>query len=451
MNTAKLFTAILLALVLGCSGKRESEPEIADTIGGMTATEYLQSVFSRYRNAESYRDSAVVKFTFQSGGRTEQVQAPLSVWFERDRLYVEAYDARLHSDTETITAWIKDPSTRDFDSQVVRVAADRGRPRISDLFADTVLNDRIAAGLAGPPPQLEWLLAAEPMSGLFEGEHEIAFEQPREIDEKPCQIVRVIADGDRYRFWIDQRSSLIRRVDLPPILVPIELLAQSSGESVGLSLELNDATFQAAVEQPELAELPRRPKYVGHFIPLPPEEPSSRLGTEPSSFTTRDQSGRVSLSNSGSDRELTVLLFIDSQSSDSQSSAMSLAHWASMMPSGTQQRVRVAVITDEQGFRRLPRDFPLAVYLDDDQAIRTAYGVRPRDLVVVNRQGRIDWVHRVAAAESLSLLGPIIGDILNGVNVPLRVREQYRTDAATYKSVLAAEVDRASALSQTRP
>ena len=442
----------VMCLAVGCGSKgteEEVDLELPDAVQDLTAQQYLQSIFTRYRDAESYRDTGRVKFSYLSNGRSQTTHAPLSVWFDRGLLYVQAYDVRMRNDGKSFRAWIADPTTSDYDSQVVRLPAQSGRPVINQLFADEVVNERIAAGLAGPPPQLEWLFASEPMKGLFSGEHTIEYDKSRELAGRRCVTINVVAGSEVYRFWIDSRVGVILRVDLPPVLVPIQLMPSSpeADRSVRLTLELAGATFQTPEKQVSMTELPSRPKFVRRFIPIPPEKPRSILGSRARRFSVRDQSGTIQLTQNGADRDITVIMF--SQHADASNSskpgldpgaAFGLANWANMMTAEFQQQVRVVVVTDEPGFRSLPRDFPLPIVIDSEHAVESALRVTAGETAILNREGQIAWIQPDLTTDSLSRLGRIIADLIEGIDVPERLRQQFQADKATYETMLAAEM-----------
>ena len=116
---------------------------------------------------------------------------------------VQAYDVHVWSEPKGTTVWIVDPTTNHHDSQVLRLPPSDQPFQPQSLLADPVLNETLSAGLAGPPPQLDWLFADHPMERLFDENHEITFGQPRVLAGLTCETVLVNADGDHYRFWID--------------------------------------------------------------------------------------------------------------------------------------------------------------------------------------------------------------------------------------------------------
>jgi hypothetical protein len=406
---------------------------------GRTASEYLQSVFIRYRNAQTYRDEGIVRLTVQNGPRLESEQAPLRVWLESARLYVEAYDLRVWADEQATTAWIVDPTTDNFDSQVLRQPPGSGRPSLQRLLSDAVLSEKLSAGLAGPPPQLDWLLSEEPMKRLFAEDHRITFAGERELNGRLCVTVLVAADGEQYRFWIDKGSSLIRRVDLPPIPA-----ANDASQQATLTLELKAATFDAAKELPAITDLPAEPQLVGRFVPLPPPRPSDALGQTSHPFRLRDRSGKIEVSNQGSDRDVTVILF----ASDEETSlwqATAFHQWTATLLPAMQNKVRCVVITDAATASKLPKNFSIPVVIDANEQAKQAIASTSHDsefeLVIIDRYGRIAWLQQATnSADGYSPLAPVIRDISSGVDVAGRYLQQWRAAEATYRNLLGAEM-----------
>ncbi len=335
-------------------------------------------------------------------------------------------------------AWIVDQATENHDSQVLRLPPREGRFDPQDLLADAVLNEKISSGLAGPPAQLDWLFADHPMQRLFAENHEIKFGKRRELDDRLCQMVLVTADADQYRFWIDQDSSVIRRVDLPSIAMPDDL-----ADHVYLTLDLINATFDTDTETPPIDDLPRQPKFVSRMIPLPPPQPAPRLGQSAKSFRIRDRTGKVQISDQGSDREITVILFVTA-TEVSLWNAAAFDGWASLMTADVAARVRSIIIADQEAAGKLPADLTVPVAVDANHSLQTVVMNADRDadcgLVVIDRQGRIAWVESLMTPQHFAALGPIIGDVLRGIDVPGRLLDQWRADVSTYRNLLGAEM-----------
>jgi hypothetical protein len=433
---------LLAVLAAGC-GQPAGEPKSQSVVEAQSTSyrkaspeQYLAAVFARYRNAASYHDRGIVRLSYREGDRQRSKVAPLGVWLDHYQLYVEAYDVRLGSDPHAMMAWVSDESTEDFDSQVLLLPAIRGRPTVQQLLADPILVQRIAAGLAGPPPQLEWLFSPEPMKQLFHADHEFEFGQSRSVDRRLCHSVRVKAGSDQFQFWIDQQAGIVRRVDLPAITASPE--PGEPQQTMALSLELDGASFDEPSGKPDVHPLPAKAKYVRRFIPLPPAEPPRILGSHAASFRLNDSRGQFTLSDRGTDRELTLIIRF-SGDERSMASAATIQSWNDRMPDSLGQRVRVVILVDEQAVNRVPRELTLPVVVDQRQAASQSLGLGSGGLAILDSRGIVAWTQPDALPQTIVQLGAVVGDVLDGVDVPRRIRDQWNEQVTQYRRVLSQE------------
>ncbi len=433
-------TLLAVVCLVGCGSETQPDHRLdssdlrAASFRDLAADQFLAAVFTRYRNASQYHDSAVVRLSYESEGRLIRQMAPLSVWFHRDRLYVKSYDVRLWSAQNSLTAWIADPTTRKFDSQVLKttgqpdasVARSLDRPNLQTLFADPILAQRLGAGLAGPPPQLEWLFAAEPMKHLFAAENRFEY-GPSPVDSDHADVlVHVFAAGDRYRFWIDRQQGLIRRVDLPPAQDP------ATGQTITLSLDLAAASFTAP-DDPQLDPLPESPRYVRKFVPLPPEKPPQVLGTRSGRFRLTATDSSFTLTQRGSDRNVTLLLRCSGDPHSIAATAV-LQEWVVNMPQAVRNQVRAAIVVDDP--RSIPRRLNLPAIVDRDGVLRSGFQMTPGSLVLLQSDGKVAWAQPRLDPGDLVTLGALLGDVLAGVDVPRRLRDQWNANFDAYRASL---------------
>ena len=410
----------------------------------MKPRDYLRAIFSRYHAAGSYRDEGLVRLTVPqtSDAQSETKVAPLSVWTNHETVYLQAYDTRLWSDSEGVTAWIVDPSTRNFDSQVLRAPPIGRRPELKQLLTDPILVEQVAAGLAGPPPQLEWLFAEEPMKQLFLEEHQFAFGQQQTIEQTQCQEIQVQAGDQQYGFWVDIHSGLIRQVDLPSI--PVSATADPAAPSIRLTLELRAATFDVPTTTPKADSLPENPKFVGHFVPLPPSPPPAILGT-PIDRVDLTTSGRKPFQFSASRSETNpavtaILCFADDV--NALNSAVVLQQWSQQLPATLADQTRVvlllhdAVALREEVKQWLRESITLPLIWDPKNELASKFAIAPGTLLLVDSSARIVWIQPGVTPQSLPSLGAIVSDISGGVDIPQRMKEQHEHDQAAYRSVL---------------
>ncbi|WP_146528232.1 hypothetical protein [Novipirellula artificiosorum] len=463
MRTARVLTHVILGLVFaaGCDSSDQRSPLAtyapAESVGpvrlvgntAITPRDYLKTIFSRYHAAGSYRDSAQVRLTFTEQGVSKSEIAPLSVWFNHDLVYMRAYDARLWSDRDGLSAWIVDPLTSNFDSQVLRKPAVGRRPDLRTLLADPILVEKIAAGLAGPPPQLEWLFADPPMNDLFRPEHQFEFGEQKPIQQQTCQAIRVQADSSSFVFWIDIRQGLVRQVDLPPLIVPAQ--ADQPAQTMELALELTDATFDAPVTNPQADSLPSKPKFVSRFLPLPPDATTPLLGRALDRWPL-EENGKPFRFAFGPpllrslDSECITAMICLTGDPTSLAAAALLQQWEMQIPGPIRQRVRVVAIVDDS-IRSLPDDakaslgnaIRLPMVFDTRNKLIQQLGLTPGTLLLIDQHSQIVWTQSTVTEQSLPGLGVIIGDCLDGVDVPKRIAQQTSDDLRAYERAIETE------------
>ncbi|MGB7325681.1 MAG: hypothetical protein WBD31_12475 [Rubripirellula sp.] len=388
------------------------------SFAAISARDLLGETLSRYASAASYRDNGRAQIRYQNGDSTETRTAPMRVWLDRNELYLETYDVRLTSDPDGLTGWIADPSTDNFDSQVLKSKPIPGRPMAEKLLADPILAGRVAAGLAGPPPQLEWLFSAEPMKALFDPSHRIEFGPTRSIDRQTCRSVIVDAGEQRYQFWIDDRARIVRRIELPPIVAP--LVPGAVPQPIQLSIDLVGATFAAPNKPPRIEPLPKSPKTVSRLIPLPPPRPARILGTRVPGF-------RIENGN----QKLTFLVRV-SVDTNTIAAAMTAQSWTDQWSEELATTIRTGILVDADAASSIPAEVTVPVVVDKTGEFAKSLEMNPGAAVLVDSSGTVMWVDDQFSPATLASFGAAISDVLSGVDVPDRLRSQWTEQLAAY-------------------
>ncbi len=433
-----LIGGILLPLV-GCGGPTETaESRQAIQAKPVSRSQvapdvFLSQVFARYHSATSYHDRAIATLSYSSGGKTESKSAPLHVWFDRNQLYVQAYDVKIFSDAEGMLAWIGDQPSNDFDSQVLKTGSTGRRPAIASLFSDPILRDQIAAGLAGPPPQLEWLFSTEPMQPLFRREHRFSFDRPESIGGRRCRIVRIVADREQYRFWIDEEFGIVRRIDFPLMTAPP--VPGRPPLQMTLTMDLVDASFDASRRTPDVKPLPTEPKYVSRFIPLPPTALPKIIGQSPSSFRAQSADQSITISDDGSDRDVTIA-FRYAGDERSNASIAVLQRWHAQMPKSLAPKVRLVVLSEPALAAQIAKQVSLPVVIDQQDAAARALDLAPGALTIQDDGGRIVWVQTDFSHAGMVSLGAIVADVIQGIDVPSRIAGQWKEQIDAYDEAI---------------
>ena len=438
--------------LIGCS---EPNPTADQVDAGLSSKAWdgmpedlLKAIFTRYRNAPSYHDAGQVRLTYHAEGEFRSETAPLRVWLDRNTLDVAAYDVRLRQSDRELTACIVEPTTSHFDSQVLKAESPDGRPQLDTILSDSLLAARLQAGLAGPPPQLEWLLADKPMERLFDDSHQFTFAADATVEDCPCRVVEVDAQGDRYRLWIDVREGIIRRVELPVSSLPGSSLPVTSlpvsslpgpitpFPSMKLTLELTGATFRSPQQPLDPLPLPTRPRYVRRFVPLPPPEPSRVLGSEPSSYRLTDRGGNVILDAKQHDEHIRILgRFAGGETS--LGSLLLLQSWCNRLPADVRSQAIFVVVVDRSALNQVPSSLELPLAIDHDQTAERLLALEPGGMTILDQRGRIAWNQPFITPQSLVNAGAMIGDLISEVDVPERLRQQWQTDVHAYQDAIA--------------
>ncbi|WP_145173135.1 hypothetical protein [Rubripirellula lacrimiformis] len=367
--------------------------------------------------------------TYLDGDSETTRVAPMRLWLDRNELYLETYDVRLTSDADGLTAWVADPLSNHFDSQVLKSKPLSGRPTVAGLIADPILVGRVAAGLAGPPPQLEWLFSDSPMKTLFRDTNHFQYGPTRIVDGRHCPSVVVEADAQRFEFWIDPPTSTIRRVQLPSIVAP--LIPGAQPQPIALTIDLVGATFNAPDRAPQIERLPQAPKLVSRFVPLPPPRPARILGTQVRPIRAHSVGRQLTLSSRGIDRPLTALVRLTADQSTAGAVAAAQL-WANQMAGEMAKKIRIAVLVDADVPDAVAGQWSLPQFIDARGEIARTLEMDPGAIVLVDDRGFVMWVEPNFSIATLPTLGGVVSDLQSGVDVPERLRKQWSEQVAMY-------------------
>lgn len=471
---------VLLSLSFGCgsgsgsgsnrgddssAGKPTSIDQAAESIPAQGLSKanpanLLKTVLERYAHATSYSDHGIVVLRQgvegdDGGNQTVTRTAPLSIWFDRGQVRVSAYDLRIAIDSGQQRAWIIDPATANFDAQVLQhqqVGFSTGkRPSLDVLLSDPILAGRIQAGLAGPPPQLEWLFSADPMKRLFESDVSFKSLPQTRIDERWHQTIEATNRNDRYVFYVDANRSIVRRIDLPSI--PVSSIAAATAASfagnsprktpqIQLSIDLRDASFDAPLTPVKLNGFPRQPILVKRFVTLPPPRPSTRLGKQIETFRLPLNNSSQRFESSRPRSKATVLLQLPANPS-AQLALLTLDGWYRRLQSTTRDQIQCIAIASLPLQKEMQDALTVDVAVDRQGLASRAFGIDGgpdggRALAVLDASGRIAWWQSSIDANTMPMLSQIMADVLQGVDVPQRVRQQWNEQVGRYHEALAA-------------
>lgn len=438
-----LLVIIAILTAIGCqrSDVETSNSRVSiDSAVPVGSRDLLSQVLARYQSCSSYSDRgrAVLRVESMSGdGRMVTTTAPLRVSLDRDDLAADAYTSRIRvvskqtdqQSSRSLIAWFDEPSTSDFDHQVLSLRwsvphEDPSSSRLSldRLLQDEVLRSRLSAGLAGPPPQLEWLLAYDPMSAIFADGSRFAYLDDASIGRQRMKRVRVVAAGQAYVFWIEPTQRLIRRVELP-------LPAGTAAGFATLSLELDDATFERlgtdSTNRRWIADRPDRSRSVpvARLVVLPPGPLSPIVGQD------------VDITNLTGRARSTVIIYLPDDPGQWSTTLSSLR------PLIGEQVDFVWVIDDADA-----RD-PLRSFIGERGVIRTVeelgrkvrrWNLPPGGMSLVADSGRVLMFQPSVGDASVAAIVSVLDDFQAGIDVIGRMRRDQQTAVQRYNEALRA-------------
>jgi len=235
----------------------------------------VEAMGRAYRAADHYADDARVKVVRTRGDVSSEETHPFRVAFARpDKIRIEAYDARIVADGRTLRA-----AVGGIPGQVLTEAVNSPLG-LDQLFTDRELRGTLSEGEAGCPTQLPLLLADDTVALILAD----AGRPPRitsteMIDGQACARVEIPKPDGTLTLWIDRRTKLLRRMQVPTDAYA-EQVSRQSGAVTGVSVVVDfvGASFAAAPPADAFAfEVPAGAAAVPRLEPVRPPRPVSPL------------------------------------------------------------------------------------------------------------------------------------------------------------------------------
>lgn len=420
------------------STRDEDSPKSADP-----ARQLLDAMIRRYRAAGAYSDDGRVRLSYRRDGRSYVDEAPLAVAMQRPgHVHLRAYAAELVIAQDRVQARLLDPLTANMGGQRLQRTVSHPAVTLADIYSDPTFTHFATAGLGGPAPQLELLLSDEPLAGLFDRSTQLRLAPAASIEGVLCDVLQIETDRLVYRLWVQRETLLLRRVELPA--EPTGLTADPQVSDVQLAIELTAAAFE--VPRDERWELPpaERSVVVSAFIPPPPPLVSPYLGRHLPEFRLLGSEGRPVVTEAGSERDFTVMLWIADHRA-SQMAARQLQAVADRLESKIAKRTRFLLVMaeasggDGQSTGDMIRRWNVGlVHVDDAEAVgRDIFDVREAPtLCVLGTDGEMHWFHPRVGPEMAEQLTDVLTDLAGGTDVGGELRTRYEADQQTYRQLL---------------
>ncbi len=306
-RTGILVAGILSWLVItGCDTTGEGLLPNSDGVpnGGYPVTTSaspratIEQMVRSYQQLRSYQDEAYVRLLYDLDGKRLEDRAPLSVaWDNQGQLGLRVYSVEAGP---SAGRWrLRLPEADAIVPNQVLSRAIASHLDFAWLLSDPLVAERLSAGLAGFPPQLDLLLAPKPLQGLIDDKAALSISHSESIDGHACQVLRVQHGAAEFMLWIDQENNFLRRLRLPRSYLTPAMLQDGRISNVDLTIEFAGARGNATIDWSSF-EVASRPDElrVSRFVPAPPQIDTSGLGDQIPGFHLESPTGETVYSSS---------------------------------------------------------------------------------------------------------------------------------------------------------
>lgn len=290
---APLCLAIAIATGCGSSSPATSSGTpvvVKETVASLPqaspeADEVLRQLLKTYREAKSYSDNGEVVLRYRRGGELTEQKWKTAVKFERpNRLFVEAYQVTIGCDGKELRGQIEDEPTGDIDGQILVRPAPKVL-KLKDLAADPLLYDILSSQIRRQPIQLELLLESQGLASAFRGDVACKLLEDATVDGETCRRVEVPSPGGSFVFWVDSKTSLLRRLEYPAAALVPALAQDLNVQDISLTAELHGAELNPTIPPAQFTlAIPAGAKKMKSLVMPPQPLPSDLFGQPAGDF-----------------------------------------------------------------------------------------------------------------------------------------------------------------------
>ncbi len=453
LNYFAAFFVLALFAGSGCGGKpaapsAESPATAKETVAslpqsGPAAGEVLRQLLKTYREAKSYSDHGEVVLRFRQNGELTEQKWKTAVKFERpNRLFVEAYQVTIGCDGKELRGRIEDEATHNMDGQVLVRPAPK-EIKLKDLAADPLLYDILSAQIRRQPIQLELLLESQGLASAFRGDVACKLLEDAQAEGDTCRRVEVPSPGGSFTFWVDAKTSLLRRLEYPAAALLPAMAQDPSVTDLSLVAELHGAALNPSIPPEDFTlAIPAGAKKMKSLV-MPPQPLPSDLFGQPSGdyfFTQLDGEKLRSTDLTGKTTVLTwfhnhlacapVLAQIEQARLDLPKDAKVAFYAVSTDPTTLTSDDLAKLLSSWSAAMPIVRDLePFGKDLFKIQSHPT--------IIVLDANGRVQIVQAGGGPDLSRQLGVILERLTKGEDVAAEILKRAESEMAEYSRLLA--------------
>ena len=283
---APLVVASLLTTGCGEPGKK-TPPVAAMPVAKPvepTVDSVLDGAIKAYQDAKSYRDVGKIVLRAKAAQGNDVLEFDCHVEFQRPNLLRIEFQFADPSSEPPHVLVVSDgkrvyAKPEGFDNQVVVTQAP-AKIEVPKFYEIEPLMRLLPQGITGRSFVLDMLTAEKPLAELDRNKAKLL--ETARIDGKPYNRVECETDQGAVVIWVNQQTSVVRRVEHPTKMM-LDALKEQGVEKIELTSEFVDATLDAKID-------PKRFTWEGaegeHLVrqlvePINPEEAPSKLLGKP--------------------------------------------------------------------------------------------------------------------------------------------------------------------------
>lgn len=342
---------LLAVLAAGCSSSPTGGDAATDNA---TPRQILDDTIAVYKNASAYEDRVRVQLKYEVEGQPfdEGTELIFTLVRKSKSFRFELKRPKTHllavCDGQHVEARVGQTDTDDFDHQLVERPAP-SEITVRSIYSATEYLPRAADVARSGPPQmasflegthislddlpLALLLADKPLAHLAADDSKLTRKLDQKLDGRDCYRLAFTTEAGDYVYWIEKKTHLIQRIELPTTKLAAELVmplpstlpssapasdpdAPSSVKNISFWVDVQNPTIRPDLEvltPPPVAASTK----VRYFVYPPAPLPSKLFGRKLGAFAFTDLAGNE-VNQSAFAGKISVLLWWNNQPASKQ-------------------------------------------------------------------------------------------------------------------------------------
>ncbi len=423
------------------SGSKDS-PVVGET--STQAKGILEACIGRYKKLKSYEDLGALTIRIPTSDplSPKVISEPMRIAFDApNKLAIQArnLEAMWSSKSNTWEAVVRKNDFKPFGKQ--RLV----RPLPDTIDLTWLIVDNLGAllddAVIGSPIPLQLLFDAKPLAYLLAPDSKFSMLEAREFDSAKCDRVQCITKEMKWVFWIDQKSQLLKKYEMPSqwigLLVPglppnldlskAELCVEYVGAKTNDSIDWRVWQVSSQID-----DIPVR-----RLIAAPPRNTPPLIGKQLKEFDLIGADGKRILDSAQRTQSITILCWVTNDEIG-ENFVKYLMGMQNELNKRSLNKAEIVLISQAnpsemvESLKKWNCAIPLAI--DAENLTRTVFSIRSQPaIVVIDKQVRVQHFDELGY---WNLVPNIVEDVQRGVDIASRRLQQAIEDEERFNSRL---------------